>query len=65
VVYNTQNYWVFGFVQFPKHQRTQHFGNRIYFHFEVGSRGRGEKTPIMLGLLERAIPDDEQSPKIQ
>jgi hypothetical protein len=52
MVYNTQNYWVFGI--FPSSgiletRKTQHFGNWICFHPQV----RG-KTPTHLRPLERA-----------
>jgi hypothetical protein len=52
MVYNTQNYWVFGF--FPSSSivetRKQRFGNWIFFCPQV----REGKKPTQLGPLERA-----------
>jgi hypothetical protein len=53
MVYNTQNYWVFGL--FPSSgilgtRKTQRFGNWICFRPQV----RGEETPTLLGPLDRA-----------
>jgi hypothetical protein len=53
MVYNTQNYWGFGFNPscgiLKKHQKTQRFGNWFCFHSQV----KGE-TPVLLGPLETA-----------
>jgi hypothetical protein len=52
MVYNTQNYWVFGLfsiVRYSRDYRTRRLGNWICFH----PRMKG-KTPTQLGPLERA-----------
>jgi hypothetical protein len=70
MVYNTQNYWVFGLSPLPRILRT----TKEHDVSETGSvsilRWRGEKTRTLLCPLERSnlnqwIPDDGQSPKTQ
>jgi hypothetical protein len=77
MVYDIQDYWVFGLCPSSGILKTQKnttfrklvFGNWICFRLQV----RGQETPTQLGPLERdvvfvcvfRIPDDGQSPKTQ
>jgi hypothetical protein len=45
-------FWTWSIIQYSENQRTQHFGNWIYFHPQV-SRER----PTVLCPLERANPN--------
>jgi hypothetical protein len=61
VVYNTENYWVFGLCPSSgilKTRKTQGFGNWTCFLPQV----RDGETPTLLGPLERAGEKTETDP---